>query len=138
METEQAIRSGSTQVTLLLLVSAGLLLALGLAGLAGSLALVALLGGLAAGLYLTRPDESRLGSVAGVDLDGLLASLWLAPAVAAVPVVLELGATPEEVQALGGLLGLTGMANYFLRPLYLIGYGLVRSATDGNEHETVR
>ncbi|GGN99844.1 hypothetical protein [Haloarcula pellucida] len=129
METEMAIRSATMQVTILLLVAAGLLLALGVAGVPASLPLVVLLLALAGGLYLTRPDEGGVGFVVGIDVDSLLDSLWLAPAIAAAPLVLELGATPEEVQALGGLLGLAGMANYFLRPVYLLAYGLVRSLT---------
>ncbi|MBX0322687.1 hypothetical protein EGH21_06550 [Halomicroarcula sp. F13] len=133
METEMAIRSATMQVTVLLLVAAGLLLALGVAGVPASLPLVVVLLALGGGLYLTRPDEGEVGFVLGVDADSLLDSLWLAPVLAAAPLVLELGATPEEVQALGGLLGLAGMLNYFLRPVYLLAYGLVRSVGGGNK-----
>ncbi|WP_254272925.1 hypothetical protein [Haloarcula marina] len=127
MNTEMAIRSGTMQVTALLLVASGLLLALGFAGVPASVPLVGLLLAFAVGLYLTRPDGGEFGYVVGLDVDSLLESLWLAPAIAAVPLLFELGATPEEVQALGGLLGLAGMVNYFLRPLYLLLYSVVSS-----------
>jgi len=118
---EQAIRRRTMQVTVVCLVAAGILLVLGVAGASASPVLVAALLAIAAGLYLTRPSTS-IGVVAGIDVDGLLSMLWVAPALAALPVLLELSATPEELQALGGLLGLAGMANYFLRPLYLLTY----------------
>jgi len=112
------------QVTVLCLVAAGILLALGVVGVPGSLALVALLLVLSVGLYLTRPTAD-VGRRLGIDVDSLLAALWLAPALAALPLVVEPGASTAEVQALGGLLGLVGMANYFLRPVYLLGYSAV-------------
>lgn len=127
---EMAIRRVTMQVTVVCLVASATLLALGLAGATASLVLVGLLIALTAGLYRTRPSPS-IGYVLGIDVDAVLESLWVAPAVAAVPLVVELGATPAEMQALGGLLGLAGMANYFLRPLYLLGYSVVASLTDG-------
>lgn len=131
---ETAIRRGTTQVTVVFLVAAGIVLALGLAGARATPFTVAACVLLAWALYLTRP-ETDAGSVMGVDIDGLLETLWLAPAVAAVPLMFELGATPAEMQALGGLLGLAGMMNYFLRPLYLVAYSLVaalRRQLDGS------
>lgn len=113
------------QVTVVCLVAAGILLGLGVVGATASLLLAAALLVIAAGLYLARPSPS-VGSVAGIDVDGVLSTLWVAPALAALPVLLELGATPEELQALGGLVGLAGMANYFLRPLYLLVYAVGR------------
>jgi hypothetical protein len=121
---ETAIRRGTTQVTVVCLVASAIVLSLGLVGATATPVLVGLLLVLAAALYRTRPDTA-VGLVAGVDIDGLLETLWLAPAIAAVPLVLELGATPAEMQALGGLLGLAGMVNYFLRPLYLVVYSVV-------------
>lgn len=125
---ETAIRRGTTQVTVVFLVASAIVLALGLVGATATLVLVFLLVGLSAALYRTRP-ETAVGTVVSVDVDRLLETLWLAPAVAAVPLVIELGATPAEMQALGGLLGLAGMVNYFLRPLYLVVYGIVATLT---------
>jgi hypothetical protein len=126
---EMAIRRGTLQVTAVCLLASAMVLSLGLVGATASPLLVVVFLALSAGLYYSRPDAS-VGYVYGLDVDGLLDALWLAPAVAAVPLLLELGATPGEMQALGGLLGLAGMANYFLRPVYLLAYGLVRSVTE--------
>lgn len=123
---ETAIRTGTMQVTVLCLVAAGTLLALGAIGIPASLGLLAFLLALSAGLYYTRPDATG-GHVLGIDVDSLLATLWLAPALAALPVLLEPTATAEELQALGGLVGLAGMVNYFLRPVYLLGYSIVEA-----------
>ncbi|MFC6756817.1 MULTISPECIES: hypothetical protein [Haloarcula] len=123
---ERAIRTGTMQVTALCLVAAGILLALGAAGVPGSLPLLGLLLALSAGLYYTRPD-ARMGRVAGIDVDSLLSTLWLAPALAALAVAFESTASPAELQALGGLVGLAGMLNYFLRPMYLLAYSLVEA-----------
>jgi hypothetical protein len=134
---ERAIRTGTMQVTALCLVAAGMLLALGLAGTGASLALVGIFLALSAGLYLTRSTPG-VGQIVGVDVDSLLASLWLAPVLAALPLVLEPAASPEELQALGGLLGLVGMVNYFLRPVYLLGYSLVEAVQQWTSGSTER
>jgi len=136
METEAAIRYGTMQATALLLVASGLLIALGVAGVGASLPLVGGLVLLAVGLYLTRPSDAYVGRIGGVNVDAVLGALWLAVLVAAVPLLLEPSASPEEVQALGGLLGLAGMANYFLRPVYLVAYDVVSSLV-GGERERV-
>lgn len=125
MDTEAAIRHGTMQVTVLLLVAAALAIGLGVASVGASLPIVVGLLVLTAVLYAARPDEDRFGSVAGVDVDGIVQSLWVAPLVTALPLLVRLSATPGEVQAIGGLLGLAGMANYFLRPVYLLGYDFV-------------
>jgi len=85
------------------------------------------LAGLAFFIYIGAAGEARETSMRA-DLEG-----------AAVPLVLELGATPAEMEAMGGLLGLAGMVNYFLRPLYLVVYGIVialtreRGGSDGSD-----
>ncbi|MFC6975275.1 hypothetical protein ACFQL1_12455 [Halomicroarcula sp. GCM10025709] len=125
MVSPVAIRDGTLQATLLLLVAGLLLVGLSLLGVGASLPLAAGLVVLAIGLFLTRP-ETTVGRVAGVDVDQILRWLWLALVLAAVPLVIRPTATPGEVQSLGGLVGLAGMANYFLRPLYLLGYDISR------------
>jgi hypothetical protein len=125
MVSPVAIRDGTLQVTLLLLVAGLLLVGLSLLGVGASLPLAGGFVVLAVGLFLTRP-ETTIGRVAGVDVDLILRWLWLALVIAAVPLVVRPTATPGEVQALGGLVGLAGMANYFLRPLYLLGYDISR------------
>jgi hypothetical protein len=59
--------------------------------------------------------------VMGNDLGGYGTVLWLGPVVAIVVCLLAFGATPSELQSLGGLVGLAGMVNYFLRPVYRAG-----------------
>ncbi|KOX95108.1 hypothetical protein AMS69_04440 [Haloarcula rubripromontorii] len=130
MDTEAAIRHGTMQVTVLLLVAAALAIGFGVAGIGASLPIVVGLLVLTAVLFVARPDEDRLGPVAGVDLDGVVRSLWLAPLVTALALLVRLSATPGEVQAIGGLLGLAGMANYFLRPVYLLAYDLVAAVRE--------
>lgn len=119
-----ALRTMALQVTVLCLVGGGLLLVFGLAGVSGSLLLGGLFLVLSVGLYATRPSPS-VGPIAGLDIDSIIKALWLAPTVAAIPLFLEPGATPAEMQALGGMVGLVGMANYFLRPFYIFVSGFV-------------
>jgi len=134
---ETAIRTGTMQVTVLCLVAAGTLLALGAAGVPASLPLLALLLVLSAGLYFTRPEDSA-GLILGIDVDSLLSTLWLAPALSALAVLLEPAASAEELQALGGLVGLAGMLNYFLRPVYLLVYSLVETLQKWGRKSTER
>ena len=133
---ETAIRTGTMQVTVLCLVAAGILLALGTAGVPASFPLLGLLLALSAGLYYTRPDVTA-DRVLGIDIGSLLSALWLAPALAALAVLLEPAASPEELRALGGVVGLAGMLNYFLRPAYLLAYSLVEAVQNrtGNSAE---
>jgi hypothetical protein len=70
------------------------------------------------GLYVTRDEFADAPTVAGHDLGRYGAVLWLVPLVAAGVTLLALDATAAELQALGGLVGLVGMGNYFLRPVY--------------------
>ncbi len=134
---ETAIRTGTMQVTVLCLVAAGILLALGTAGVPASLPLLGLLVALSAGLYYTRPDVTA-GRVLGVDVGSLLSTLWLAPALAALAVLLEPAASTEELRALGGVVGLAGMLNYFLRPVYLLCYSLVEAVQERNSSSAER
>ncbi|EMA09389.1 hypothetical protein SAMN05443574_10770 [Haloarcula vallismortis] len=130
MDTEAAIRHGTMQVTVLLLVAAALAIGLGVAGIGASLPIVVGLLALTAVLFAARPDEDRFGLVAGVDLGGVGRSLYLAPLATALALLVRLSATPGEVQAIGGLLGLAGMANYFLRPVYLLAYDLASAVRE--------
>ena len=115
--------SPEIRLTLVLLAGAVPLVAAGTAGVAASpwlvLGLVALAG-------LLRVVGDRLATTAWtrVDTARYAVDLWLGPAAAAVVVVAFLDASPDEVQALGGLVGLVGMVNYFLRPVYHLLYTL--------------
>src|SRR6056297_3015797 len=54
------------------------------------------------------------------DYSRYLSGLWLGPAIAAVVTVaaITIGASPGELQALGGVTGLVGVFNLLLRPVY--------------------
>ena len=110
------------RATIVLLAGGLSLVAAGTAGIDGSIGLVFALGlvSVGVGLAATALDDSE----SEFDVRRVLADLWIGPALAAVIVVVWLGATPGEVQALGGLVGLLGMLNYFLRPFYHLVYGL--------------
>jgi hypothetical protein len=116
--------------TVVLLAGGLPLVAAGTAGVAGSLALVAALAAAGGALYLAaeRLDASADPDGASGTLDPRVvgADLWIGPFLAAAVVGVSLGASPGEVQALGGLVGLVGMLNYFLRPFYHLVYGLAR------------
>lgn len=107
------------------LLAAGLcLVAAGTAGLTGSLALALALGAVGGALRLV--GEAVDDSSGGLVVRTVATDLWIGPVLAAAVVVFWLDATPGEVQALGGLVGLLGMLNYFLRPFYHLIYGLVQ------------
>jgi len=102
----------------LLVASVGLIVP-GLAGVGASLPLAAALVAVAAGFFALREQFAALPGVVGYDLGHYGQDLYLGPGVAAAVVLVDLGGTPAELQALGGVVGLAGMANYFVRPLYL-------------------
>lgn len=113
--------------TVVLLAGGLALVAAGTAGVTGSLALVLALGSLGCTLWLAGDtlidDPSSEFGPRTVARD-----IWVGPFLAAAVVGFHLGASAGEVQALGGLVGLAGMVNYFLRPFYHLLYGLARRA----------
>ena len=115
------------RLTVVLLVASGLVITPGIAGVGGSLLLVvgALL--VAGGLYSVRDRLERAPEVLGHDLGHYGTALWLSGVVAAIVFLLGLSATPGELLAIGGLVGLLGMLNYFLRPVYRLLVVVVRT-----------
>jgi large-conductance mechanosensitive channel len=114
--------------TVVLLAAGLLLVAAGTAGVTGSLALVAALVLVGVGLFLVseRVDTVAAADATALDPRVIAADVWLGPFLAAAVAGFYLGATAGEVQALGGLVGLVGMLNYFLRPFYHLLHGLAR------------
>ena len=113
--------------TATLLVASMLLIGPSLLGLGGSLALALALAAVGVGLFTLHDRLAAIGPIAGVPVGAYLAALWAGPLVGALLVLLRPDATPGELQALGGLAGLAGMANYFLRPVYGLAFALGRS-----------
>ena len=116
----------STQLTAVLLVASLALIAPGLLGLGASVLLGAMLLAAAIGLFAWRRPLASVGPVGWVAIGPMLGVAWLGPALAGLLVLVASGATPGELQAYGGLLGLLGMLNYFLRPVYGLLYGAGR------------
>jgi hypothetical protein len=114
--SERAVRA-----TFVLLVASLGLLGAGLAGTAASLTLAAGLLGIGGVLFTARGRLDAGPEFAGRDPGAYGRLLWAGPVVAAAVCLAFLGATPAELQSLGGLVGLVGMANYFLRPVYRAG-----------------
>lgn len=113
------LRDWSHRATIVLLVTSAVLIGPALAGAGASLPLVGVLLVAAAGLAYARGALRDLPAVAGFDLGRYGQDLWLGVLLGAGIGLYGLGVTPEELQALGGVAGLVGMANYFVRPLYL-------------------
>lgn len=118
-----------------LLVAGFVLIGAGMGGLHGRSALVGGLVAATVAAYLLRTKIPDLGVHAGHDLGLYLRDGWIAFGVATVVVLFLFGATPGELQTVGGLLGLGGMLNYFLRPLYFGVYGFATSAVGGSRPE---
>ncbi len=122
--SERAVRA-----TFVLLVASAGLLGAGLAGTTASLTLAAALLGVGGALFALRDRLDAGPAVAGRDPGAYGRLLWVGPVVAAAVCLAFLGATPAELQSLGGLVGLVGMANYFLRPVYRAGSIVVERVT---------
>lgn len=110
------------------LVASALLIGASLLEIGGGAALVGPLLLLAVVLAAVRNRVPQPGWRFGQNVDLYLRDLWVGPALAAVATALVFGATPAEVQTVGGLLGFLGMVNYFLRPVYHVVYSFVESA----------
>lgn len=122
------------RLSFVLLLTSAILVLLGRLGFGSSPPLAGALVLVAAGLFSARRRLRAVGPIAGWRAGRYLLVSWLGPLVAAALVVFASGATPAEVEALGGLAGFAAMVNYFLRPVYfaitsLYQYfaGLVRS-----------
>ena len=106
------------RLTRVLLLASVIVIVPGLAGLGGSVLLVGGALAVAGGLYAARDRLQTTPQVGGHELGYYGEALWLGGVVAAVVFLLGLPASPGELRALGGIVGLVGMANYFLRPVY--------------------
>jgi hypothetical protein len=115
------------RLTVVLLLTSVLVIAPGLAGVGGSLLLVVAALVVAGGLYAARERLRAAPQVATHNLGYYGEALWTSGVVAAAVFLLGISATPGELRALGGIVGLVGMANYFLRPVYRLLLALFRA-----------
>lgn len=113
-------RERSLRATIVFLVASALLIGPSLAGIGGTLPLYVGFVALGVGGRLARTRLAALPTVVGHDLGTYGQDLWIAPLLA-LGIVLAIvpSASSAELQALGGVAGLVGMLNYFLRPIYL-------------------
>lgn len=114
------------RLTVVLVVTSLALMLPGLSGIGASPALAIVFGGLSLAVFSSRDALRDLPTVAEHDLGLYGRDLWLAPLLAIVAIVFFPGASPAELQSLGGIAGFVGMVNHFLRPLYLLGYSTLR------------
>jgi 4-hydroxybenzoate polyprenyltransferase len=124
---EERFQRRVLSVTISLLVAAALVIPLGFVGLTPGVLLTLLLFAIAGALFVVRdrlreyglPDALWVGAVIGglVMLAGTL-----------------IDASPGELQTLGGLVGLLGVANSLLRPIYELAYaGVQRLRQSGSD-----
>lgn len=116
----EAWREQSLRVTVVLLMASALLIIPSLV--LSEVSLLFLGGLLVLGVVfgLLRPLLSDLPAVLEHDLGTYGQDLWQAPLLAILFVLaVEPSASASELQAIGGITGLLGMVNYFLRPIYL-------------------
>lgn len=113
----------SVQLTATCLAASLTLIGPGIAGLGASPVLALLLVAIAAVLFVARDPPVAVGGRLSPVLAMALRAVWLGPLLGAA-LVLSGSASPGELQAYGGMVGLLGMLNYFLRPVY----GLVFAA----------
>lgn len=107
-------------------VASGFLIGAGLLGLEGTVPLAVFFTVVSAIFAALGSQLARLPHLAGYDLGLYGRDLWFGPGVAAVVTIGYLGSSPGELTALGGLVGLLGMVNYFLRPVYGAGIWMYR------------
>lgn len=112
-------RRRSRRLTWVSIVASAALIVPGLLGTGGTLPLAAVLGSFAGALWVVREQLTTLPTVVGYDLGWYASDCWLGVLLGAVVVLLTVGVSPAELKALGGVAGLVGMVNYFLRPLFL-------------------
>jgi len=100
-----------------------LLIGLGLAGQSATMALGVLL--LVVGALAFSFRHHFAGLVSHPAADAYLQSIPPAPLLAGAVVLWFAGASPGELQTLGGVLGLIALVNHLLRPVYGLGYRLL-------------
>lgn len=110
------IERATGAITATALVAAGVLLAPAFAGVGASLALAVVTFGVTVLAFLAREELGALAPVPWLRLH--FEAIWAGAAAATLVFVAFAGATPAELQTLGAVVGLLGLLNYLLRPVY--------------------
>lgn len=118
-------RNRSRRATIVLVITSVVLIGPALAGFSATLPLAAALGALTLSLWLVKDFLGKLPTVVGYDLGEHGQDSWIGVFFGVIVVFGTLGAPPVELQAYGGLAGLIGVVNYFVRPLYLSIVGFI-------------
>lgn len=112
------------------LVAALLLVALGRLGIGAGPLVVVVLSTLAGLAWLGRSALAAVRPRLGIPLGRYLRLTWAGPVLAIAVTLVGFDATAGELEAMGGLVGLLAMVNYFLRPVYYAVLAAGRWATD--------
>lgn len=131
---QDKIERGILRISAVFLIAAFILIPMPYLGMGASLPLLLILAAGAWGLYEAwqRSEEP---------VRTYLSGLWLAPVIALLFTIygLLIGASPGEVQALGGIAGIIGVVNLLLRPVYrLLHYVLAGALQIGKEMQEER
>jgi hypothetical protein len=130
---DEKYERGFVRITAVLLLVAALLIPLDPLGVGASPLLPVAFAVLAAALYVAWQRTETY--------DMYLSGMWLGPTIAALLSVygLTIGASPGELQALGGMAGLAGVVNLLLRPVYrLVHYVIAGAIQIGREIQEER
>lgn len=121
---EPKYERGILRITLVFLIAAAILIPLGYLGVGPSILLVVGQLALAGVLYYGWTETE--------EYEQYLAGLWLGPVVAAVAtgIGISIGASPGELMSIGGLVGIVGVVNMLLRPVYRLLYYVVSFLLD--------
>ena len=120
----EGVRDGAHQATIGLVAASAGLIAAGVAELGGGLALAGGFG-FAGGLLWWAGDRlAAAPTVVGYDLGWYASRLWVGAIVAGGVAALAVGFSPSELQSIGGVVGILGLANHVLRPIYMYGLRL--------------
>lgn len=112
-------RRWTQHVTTVLLIASVTLIVPALVGFGATIPVALAIALVSAALWTVRDQLAELPTVVGYNLGRHARDSWVGPALGAAIVIVALGSPPPELQAFGGIAGLLGMLNYFLRPLYL-------------------
>jgi hypothetical protein len=117
------------RLTIVCLATSATLIVPGVAGFEPSLGLAGALFALGAACVAVRNRLAALPTVVGYDLGRYGQDLWLAGVLGGLVVLFGPAESAVELLSLGGVVGLLGMANYFLRPLFVTIIGFARWLT---------